>query len=100
VDNDVTFDNSGRGPLRVPGFGYAVSIERKSNERFAHGFDDWDQNWLTVREIAMLRLMNDITDKPQWNVDIFDDAVVAEWTAEALTVCALHESPCMGLVHS
>ncbi|KAJ0277694.1 hypothetical protein COL940_007674 [Colletotrichum noveboracense] len=80
----VGFDNTGNGPLNVPGFPLAVSIERSHNERFAHGFNDWAQDRLAAREIAIISLINDITDKPGWSKDVFDDAKVATWRAEAL----------------
>ncbi|KAI8194462.1 hypothetical protein K4K49_009576 [Colletotrichum sp. SAR 10_70] len=80
----VQFDNTGKGPLNVPGFPLAVSIERSHDERFAHGFNDWSQDRLTAREIAMISLINDITDKPGWSKDVFNDVKVASWRAEAL----------------
>lgn len=59
---DVDFCNAGAAALlRVPGFGYPVNIERKPDERFAHGAIDWAQPRLTAREIAMLHLMKSIT---------------------------------------
>lgn len=78
----ITFDNSCK--LLVPGFGYPVPIELPANKRFAHGFLDWSQNRLTAREISMLRLMNTITDRPQWHVDIHNPNIVAAWADEAL----------------
>ncbi|KAK2734360.1 hypothetical protein CKAH01_08033 [Colletotrichum kahawae] len=80
----VQFDNTCNGPLNVPGFPLAVSIERCHDERFAHGFNDWAQDRLTAREIAMISLINDITDKPGWSKDVFNDVKVASWRAEAL----------------
>lgn len=83
-DPGVDFDNTGHHQLLVPGFGgMRVPIERSAAERFAHGFGDWSQSRLTAREIAMLQLMNTITDRPNWNVDIHDPAVVAHWASEA-----------------
>ncbi|KAF5383169.1 hypothetical protein D9615_005044 [Tricholomella constricta] len=38
----------------------------------------------TLREFTMLRLMNEITDKPDWHKKITDEAIVAKWRAEAL----------------
>ncbi|KAF4819699.1 hypothetical protein CGCSCA5_v004385 [Colletotrichum siamense] len=80
----VEFDNTGNGSLNVPGFPLAVSIERSHDERFAHGFNDWSQDRLTAREIAMISLINDITDKPGWSEEVFNDVKVASWRAEAL----------------
>ncbi|AEO69667.1 uncharacterized protein THITE_2091161 [Thermothielavioides terrestris NRRL 8126] len=40
---------------------------------------------LQVREVAMMILMDRLTDKPNWHVDVFDDAIVARWRDEALS---------------
>ena len=40
---------------------------------------------LQVREVAMMMLMDRLTDKPNWHETVFDDAIVAEWRAEVLT---------------
>ncbi|KAF5858576.1 hypothetical protein ETB97_004261 [Aspergillus alliaceus] len=36
----------------------------------------------TRRELAMLHLMNEVTDKPQWELKVFDDEIVARWRTE------------------
>ncbi|KAF7968069.1 hypothetical protein HWV62_32055 [Athelia sp. TMB] len=38
-----------------------------------------------LREFTMMRLMNEITDKPDWDSKIFDETIVAKWKAEALS---------------
>lgn len=81
----LRFDNVGRGAIRVPGMGYAVTIERPPNERFAHGFDDWAQDRLTARELAMLLLMNELTDRQNWHVGVFNDELTGRWQVEALS---------------
>lgn len=48
-------------------------------------------NWYTesallqVREVAMLILMDRLTDQPNWHKAMFDSAIVASWRSEALT---------------
>ncbi|KAK2755668.1 hypothetical protein FQN54_005817 [Arachnomyces sp. PD_36] len=37
-----------------------------------------------LREFAMLGLMNKITDKPQWEIKVFDDGISSRWKAEAM----------------
>jgi hypothetical protein len=39
---------------------------------------------MQVREVAMLVLMDRLTDKPDWNKKVFDDSIVANWRHEAL----------------
>ncbi|CAK7266918.1 hypothetical protein SEPCBS57363_002329 [Sporothrix epigloea] len=78
------FDNSGRGPLCVPGFGgIPMNYELPVEARFAHGFKEWRSTFVvTAQELAMVAVMDRLTDKPDWFIDIFDDAVVARWRAE------------------
>jgi hypothetical protein len=40
---------------------------------------------LQVREVAMMLLMDRLTDKPNWHEKVFDDTIVAKWRNEALT---------------
>ncbi|EPE02455.1 hypothetical protein F503_06748 [Ophiostoma piceae UAMH 11346] len=77
-------DNSGEGPLRVPGFGgMPMTFQLPANSRFAHGFNEWRQSpIITAQEQAMVIVMNRLTDKPGWSELIFDDETVAQWRAE------------------
>lgn len=83
-----TFDNSGRGPLLVPGSNmplYVEAIPASGHGRFAHAYDS-NEYWpmrATTREIAMLRCMEKMTDKPNWQRDVFLDGVVSTWKDEA-----------------
>ncbi|KAI1443891.1 hypothetical protein F5Y02DRAFT_419591 [Annulohypoxylon stygium] len=70
-----------------PGFG--LPVERKRNERFSvrNGFDHPYILYaagprLTNREIRMMEFMNQITDKPNWVEDIFDNSIVDVWQKE------------------
>ena len=40
---------------------------------------------LQVREVAIMILMDRLTDSPDWHEKMFDDAIVADWRSEALT---------------
>lgn len=77
----IPLDNSGCGPLQVPGFNdIPLYYELKSEDRFAHGEREWRQTpGVTAREQAMVDLMNKVTDKPGWNVDVFNDEIVDNW---------------------
>ena len=84
--------NDGKGSMRVPGFGsprLPVDVELVAEDRFAHGFGDWAQPRLTAREVAMLQLMNDLTDRPGWDEAVFDAAMAAKWRDEACSTRAL-----------
>jgi hypothetical protein len=39
---------------------------------------------LLVREIAMMMVMDRLTDKPNWHIKVFDDEIVGRWKIEAL----------------
>jgi hypothetical protein len=41
---------------------------------------------LMVRELAMMNVMDKITDKPDWHVKVFDDSIVSKWRKEALAI--------------
>lgn len=81
-------DNSGRDVLTVPGFGnIPLEFELQPPDRFTHGMNEWVQSPnLTARELAMLALMNMLTDKLNWHKDVFDDNVISKWREEALTM--------------
>lgn len=78
------FENSGDGQLKAPGFHYAVDFELEYNDRFSHGANDFKQHpRLTAREVAMLRVMNALTDKPNWEDKVLDDDISKKWGEEA-----------------
>ncbi len=88
-------DNSGQGVLRVPGFN-SMPVEKEietpftqdATERagypFFHGASEWHAERLTVREVAMLRLMDVLTDKQDFTRKLFDEEITARWKAEAM----------------
>lgn len=39
---------------------------------------------LHIREVAMMILMNQITDKPNWHEKVFDEDIVSKWRKEAM----------------
>jgi hypothetical protein len=88
VEAEPVFHNAG-GPLRVPGFGYAVEFEVKKGDyknRFYHGVNDFRNERLLVRELAMLAVMDTLTDKPRWHEKVFDEAIVEKWRVEAMAM--------------
>lgn len=81
---ECKMDNSGHRPLLVPGFGgMSIYHELGVDERFADTITGWEQKpALTAPEMTMLQLMSDLTDKSGWNVDVFNNAIVAKWREE------------------
>jgi hypothetical protein len=94
------FDNAGNGDLHVPGFS-AIPVDQELDSgdfymipdafRFCHGYNFWKFDRLTVRELAMIRLMDAITDKPQWNEKINDENIVSKWHDEATAMPLISE---------
>ncbi|KAF7977247.1 hypothetical protein HWV62_4361 [Athelia sp. TMB] len=89
-------------PVKLPGFGLSLDFtpshiqannvqvgenhqEGFGGELFPNALDcKTSQLRLTpLRELAMMRLMNEITDKPDWNSKVFDETIVAKWKSEA-----------------
>lgn len=61
------------------------SYSDPARERFAHGSNGWSQDpRVTAREIAMVMLMNDITDQKGWNLKIFENTWVEQQKQAAL----------------
>jgi len=45
---------------------------------------------LPVREVAMMSVMDALTDKPNWHSKVNDDVVISNWRAEALAMQNMH----------
>lgn len=46
--------------------------------------EDAESKLLQIRELAMMIMMDTLTDKPGWHQKVFDEAIVAKWRAEAM----------------
>lgn len=82
VGSAELFHNGG-GLLKVPGFNHTVDFELEDDTRFRHGVNDFQPDRLLAREIAMLGLMDAITEKPRWQEKVFDETIVEKWRVEA-----------------
>jgi hypothetical protein len=90
----LIMDNSGTGPLVVPGLnGIPLNPARQITEdaAFVHGADSWGGERLTAREVSMLALMDSITDKENWDQKVFDEDIVAKWRTEATALPLISE---------
>ena len=73
--------------LKVPGFGLPVNFmpdRWKNEDSFPNAVTSWAGDNLTVRERSMTAMMNEITDKSEWDRKVFDETIVAKWKEEAL----------------
>jgi hypothetical protein len=68
---------------QFPGFGLPVDHEGSDCFPLAIGTTPWASMGVTLREKRMLDFINKITDKPDWEVKVFDEDIVARWRAEA-----------------
>ena len=41
---------------------------------------------LPIREVAMLSIMDRLTDKVDWHTKVFDDSIVSKWREEAMAI--------------
>ena len=41
---------------------------------------------ILVREVAMMIVMERLTDKPDWHIKVFDNAIVGKWIEEGLEI--------------
>jgi hypothetical protein len=71
---------------QFPGFGLPVEYDGGllfTTFPLAVGRSRWDSNGVCLREQRMLEFVNQITDKPDWEVKVFDEDIVSRWRAEA-----------------
>ncbi|KAG0155503.1 hypothetical protein PDIDSM_1080 [Penicillium digitatum] len=90
----IKLDNSGAGPLRVPGFnGVHLAYEQPKDARFAHGIADWRQiPQFFLQELCMLQFMSYVTEQPDWENKTEDPHTLEEWHQHANSVFDLDES--------
>ncbi|KAF7591638.1 hypothetical protein BBP40_001277 [Aspergillus hancockii] len=79
--------------LQLPGFSLPLNYRPDRNGRFrrtlfpnALDYGDIEGGWVNRlnvhREILMMRVMNTITEKPEWDRKVFDEAITAKWREE------------------
>ncbi|KAF5678270.1 hypothetical protein FHETE_1244 [Fusarium heterosporum] len=77
--------------LKVPGYGLPLNYQFAETpfpivlkESYLYSFRLWKANTLTVREVCMLKVMEELTNKPEWWLKIEDPDIVAKWMKEAM----------------
>lgn len=75
--------------LKVPGLHDLPINVLLSHDQFATGVNDWYGHILTAKELAILDLINTITDRPDWHRAIFDQQVTAQWREDAVASSSL-----------
>lgn len=74
-----------------PGLGLDLRFAPKDNRGFypigAHGSCRASgSDPVPVRELAMMSVMDRLTDKPDWHKKVFDEEIVSKWRKEAMTI--------------
>ncbi|KAF4500879.1 hypothetical protein FAGAP_2922 [Fusarium agapanthi] len=77
--------------IKLPGFGLPVS-HASAGAHFpvvlgteeGEGEGDWRATTLTIREVCMLKVIEDLTNKPEWWIKVNDDQIAAKWKKEAM----------------
>lgn len=67
--------------------GIDLDLEHQTATSYPVGFPDSGDmsDVLQMREVAMMMLMEQITDKPDWHEKVFDEVTVQKWRHEAAT---------------
>ncbi|KAF7622464.1 hypothetical protein F9C07_8482 [Aspergillus flavus] len=73
--------------VKLPGFGFPLDYHNEFIQIYhLHILQQEDvqliEKWCTYREILIMRVMNDITDEPEWNRKVFDEAISAKWRSK------------------
>ncbi|KAJ8080175.1 hypothetical protein PM082_017005 [Marasmius tenuissimus] len=89
-------DTTSPDTTKLPGFGLPVntlprykiakypSSSKSSRLCFPNAITSWCASNILVREQTMLSMMNEITEKPEWDRKVSDETIVAKWKDEAL----------------
>ncbi|RBA11058.1 hypothetical protein FPRO05_04231 [Fusarium proliferatum] len=76
--------------VRKPGLGLPLGHMPDQEDRFPLLFmeDNYENGWraatLLIRESCMLKLVNELSDKPEWWRKVQDEAISSKWKKEAL----------------
>ncbi|KAF4458718.1 hypothetical protein FALBO_14541 [Fusarium albosuccineum] len=79
-------NDSQKNKLLLPGFGRPLNYTPDGSFPYLVGNrgNKWKAATLTIREVCMLKLMEDITNKPEWWRKINDSAIADKWAKEAI----------------
>ncbi|KAK1985504.1 hypothetical protein LZ30DRAFT_747108 [Colletotrichum cereale] len=72
------------GPLIRPGFGRDLKAMPAAS--FPSATEDWHASTLTWLELAMLWFIDQITNKPDWHVKVFNPDIVSRWKMDVMAV--------------
>src|SRR4051812_18758895 len=71
--------------IKLPGFGLPISY---AGTHFpvvlGREEGDWRASTLTIREVCMIKVIEDLTNKPEWWIKVNHDEIAAKWKKEAM----------------
>ncbi|KAF8885779.1 hypothetical protein BD779DRAFT_658321 [Infundibulicybe gibba] len=89
----TTSDNPNSSQLDIALPGCGLPLNHNAQKLFKNGLnanDCYDGEYnvvlplITLRECLMLRLMDEMSDKPNWDTEVFDENIASQWKAEVL----------------
>lgn len=78
--------------MRKPGLELPLGYMPEPKHRFPLLFieDNYEEGWraatLTIRESYMLKLVDKLSDKPEWGRKVRDHDIASKWKQEALEI--------------
>ncbi|KAJ6787607.1 hypothetical protein PWT90_05008 [Aphanocladium album] len=85
------YDEAGATIPRFPGFGLPLNCKTEFDDdvfpRLAfhsNGESNWAAHTLLIREICILRVVEELTNKPEWWLKVKNDEIAAKWKTEIL----------------
>ncbi|KAF9877390.1 hypothetical protein CkaCkLH20_05090 [Colletotrichum karsti] len=83
--NDFHMPDDGEvNRLLRPGFG--LKLNAMPDIMFPSAVLDWSAITLTYEELAMMWFIEQITNKPDWHVKVFNEEIIAKWRNEVMAV--------------
>lgn len=70
----------------LPGTMSPVGHDYLSNPGLELDHESFTSSLLPLREVAMMDIIEKITDKPDWHQKVFDEEIVGKWKEEAMAV--------------
>ncbi|KAH8886347.1 hypothetical protein GQ53DRAFT_727710 [Thozetella sp. PMI_491] len=75
-------------PNKYPGAGFSVRHWNYHDRKYPIGAhyncSGTSSDLLAIREVAMMALVDKLTDKSNWQEKVYDDTIVAKWREEAM----------------
>ncbi|PVI05301.1 hypothetical protein DM02DRAFT_668503 [Periconia macrospinosa] len=79
--------NKSKNVPQYPGLGLPLNcVIEYRQDYYPMGVDSSTYELISVRELAMMAIMDQLTDKMDWHKKVFDEEIVSKWQAEALAV--------------